>query len=118
MAILTIDGAAMPSPSEMIVDYKDVGKAETAASGETVMDRIAVKRTVTAVYNYLTPENAALLLQAVKSALFFTLEFHNPMSRETVTGTFRSTTCTVSPMRYEAGQPVGYTGGRIVMEER
>ena len=119
MAILTINGAVMPSPSELSIVYKPIGKAETSASGLTVMDRIAIKRTITAGFSHLLPDAAEMLLSAaVKNALYFDLTFYDPMTAQDVTGTFRVTSCTVNPWRYADGVPIGYTGGQMTMEER
>ena len=118
MAILTINGAEMPSPSEMQIGYKDIGKAETAASGDTVMDRVAIKRTINATFAHLTKDQAQALLIALKTLPFFDLYFFDPLSGTHISGTFRCTSCTVSPWRYVDGAPIGYTGGKITLEER
>jgi hypothetical protein len=119
MAILTINGAAMPSPSGLEIAYKSIGKAETSASGETVMDRIALKRTITANFSYLTQEGAKALSQAVmQNANFFDLTFYDPMTGTELTGIFRATECRLSPYRYAEGVPVGHREGKITMEER
>ena len=118
MAILIINGAEMPSPSEMQIGYKDIGKAETAASGDTIMDRVAIKRTISASFAHLSKDQAQAILVALKTLLFFDLHFYDPLSGESMSGTFRCTSCTVSPWRYADGAPVGYTGGKITLEER
>ena len=119
MAILVIDGAEMPSPSKLEITYKSIGKAETSASGDTVMDRIALKRTITATFSHLTKAAAkTLLVAAIQNANFFDLTLYDPMTGEEYGGIFRATACSLSPWCYKDGQPVGYTGGKITMEER
>lgn len=119
MAILTINGAEMPSPGELNISYKPEGKAEISAAGTTVMDRLSVRRTISATFRHLTTEGAELLLQsAIQTALFFDLQYYDPMTGQTVTGTFRATSCSLSPLRYSNGVPTGYVDGKLTMEER
>ena len=46
MAILTINGLAMPVPQRMRFHYGDVGKLEMNAAGRVVMDRLTQRRTL------------------------------------------------------------------------
>ena len=44
MALITISGVALPTPSEFQVGYQDISKAERNANGTMIIERVAVKR--------------------------------------------------------------------------
>lgn len=119
MAILTIDGAEMPSPSGLDITYKVNGKAEMSASGDTIMDRLSVKRTIKATFSHLTAEAAkTLLVTAVQNVNFFDLTYYDPLTGGEVTGVFRVSGCNLSPWCYKDNAPVGYRNGSVTMEEK
>ena len=79
MAVLTVNGAEMPSPSELKVEIFDVGASgERSASGRLVVDRVAVKRRLRLKWAFLTPAQLGLLLGAVGQAAFFEVACPDP----------------------------------------
>ena len=70
MAILTVNGVAMPAPSALSVAVEDVGDdAGRNALGERVVDRVAVKRMIALRWARLTASQLATILQAVTAAV-------------------------------------------------
>lgn len=71
------------------VDIYDVDASTTGRNqaGTMIRDRVAVKRKVNCKWNYIKPEVAQELLNAVKSP-FFNLRFDDPMTGGKYTGTF------------------------------
>ena len=106
MAMLTVNGAAIPAPSEMQVTVFDVNPAqERSAAGELVMDRVAVKRRIDLRWAYLAGSDLAALLSAVGGG-FFEAGYPDP-----VTGEARSMRCCCGDrasgvLRMEDGAPV------------
>ena len=79
MAVLTVNGAEMPSPSGMRVEIFDVGSSgERSASGRLVVDRVAVKRRLKLKWACLTPAQLGLLLGAVGQGAFFEAGYPDP----------------------------------------
>lgn len=71
MAMLTINGAEMPSPSRLEAELIEIGSfGERTASGRLVADRIAVKRRLKLKWPRLTPAQMGLLLGAVGGDAF------------------------------------------------
>ena len=71
MAVITVNGAEMPSPSKLEVEIFDVGSREgRSASGRLVRDRIAVKRRLTLKWACLTCAQMGTLLSAVAGGFF------------------------------------------------
>ena len=63
MAVIKLNGAAAVSPSALKVEIFDVGSAETrSASGQRVVDRVAVKRRLTLRWAMLSAEQAQALM--------------------------------------------------------
>ena len=107
MSVLWVNQRAVPSPSALEVSAFDVaGAAERNALGETVVDRVAVKRRLDLVWAHLSPEDLAALLAAVGAEAFFEARYPDPE-----TGSLRTMTCYVEDrsaalLRLEAGAPV------------
>ena len=106
MAVLTIGGAAMPSPSEMKVSVFEVGSGDVrSASGALVKDVTAVKRRLNLCWAHLTPLELGSLLDAV-SGVFFEAEYPDPVSMAARTAVFRAGECTAGILKMENGAPV------------
>lgn len=118
MAILTVNGVDMPSPKEMNISYNPIGKSENNAAGGIVMDRIALKRTISLSWGYLDIDNAVILLSAMQGELFMSVAFYDPATSGAYTGTFYAQTCDASPVRYEGGLPIGYKDVSVTLTEK
>lgn len=89
MAMLKVNGADMPPPSAMKVTIFDVSSAvERNASGNAVVDRVAVKRRLDLKWAHLGADNLQLLLQAIGGNGFFTASYPDPQ-----TGSARTMEC-------------------------
>lgn len=107
MAVLKVNGVAVPAPSAMKINIFDVSaSADRSASGRVVIDRVGTKRKLELRWAHLAAEQLAGLLSAVGESVFFTAEYPDPQ-----TGGPRSMTCycgdrATGVLRLEAGTPV------------
>ena len=107
MAILFVNGQAVPSPSSMRVTVFDVSStADRNASGNVVIDRVGVKRKIELSWAWLSGEELSSLLNAVGQDVFFTAEYPDPL-----TGGMNSIVCyagdrSTGVLRMEDGRPV------------
>ena len=105
MAMLKIGGADMPAPSSMKIALFDVSSGqERSASGEIIMDRVAVKRKLDLSWAFLSGAELARLLNAVTDSAFFEAAYPDP-----ATGEMRSMICccgekTTGVLRMEGGE--------------
>ena len=71
MAVLTVNGAAVKSPSELKVSVFEVGSGELrSASGALVKDVVAKKRRLSLRWAHLAPSELGALLRQVGGAQF------------------------------------------------
>jgi len=107
MAVLMVNGAAMPTPAAMKINIFDVSStADRNASGNVVIDRVGTKRKLELRWAHLEPDQLQALLAAVNAQVFFTAEYPDPQ-----TGGMRAMTCycgdrAVGVLRMEGGRPV------------
>lgn len=107
MAVLTVNGVAMPTPSAMKINIFDVSaNADRNASGNVVIDRVGTKRKLEMRWAHLTVNQLSSLLSAVGEKVFFTAGYPDPQ-----TGGMRSMTCycgdrSTGILRMEDGRPV------------
>lgn len=88
MAILKINGVAIPDPSEFSVDIMDIDEETTRnAKGELIRNRIAVKRKLNCQWPSCGNAEMSIILKAVKNA-FFQVEYPDPMEGKRLTKTF------------------------------
>ena len=116
MAMLRVNGAAMPAPSAMKVTVFDVSSgASRNAAGNAVMDRTGVKRRLELAWACLGGDELSALLQAMNG--FFAVSYPDPEN-----GDVRSMSCYCSErsaevMRMAEGKPV-WTGVKMSWTER
>ena len=119
MAILIIGSAEMPPPKSMDIQYTKVGKTETNAAGDTVMDLLATKRKISIQWGHLSPADAQNVAQAVNEGPFISVTFFDPMQQATDTADFRCTKSGMNAMRHSGnGGPIGYTNIEVELTER
>lgn len=87
MALLTINGAAIPAPSEYTLGIQDISKAERNANGEMIIERIATKRKLDLKWNYLSAADLSTILNAVAD-VFFTVQYFDSKDNANKSGTF------------------------------
>lgn len=83
MALLTINGVAVKTPSKFSVTTSDLdGETTRNAKGELIRDRIAVKKKLECEWPPLTQSEMSTLLGAVTN-VFFTVTYLDPHLGET-----------------------------------
>ena len=88
MAILKINGVAIPDPSEFSVDIMDIDDETTRnAKGDLIRNRIATKRKLNCQWPPCGNAEMSTILKAVKN-VFFTVEYPDPMEGIRLTKTF------------------------------
>jgi hypothetical protein len=87
VAIILVDGVAIPTPSEMSVGVMDLSKAERNANGLMLIERIATKQKLEFTWMYLTETQLRDLLSAI-SPVFFSVTYPDPTSAGTRTESF------------------------------
>lgn len=84
MALLTINGVAMPTPTGYSVGKQDMVKADRNARGKMLKEIIASKDKIELTWVYLSQADASKVLTAVKGN-FFNVTYFEPQ-----TGAFRT----------------------------
>jgi hypothetical protein len=87
MSVLTINGFAIPAPSDLQVGIMDLSKAERNANGTMIIERIATKRKLEVSYSFLNRSQLQQVLVAI-SPIFFTATYIDPQTNQNRTGTF------------------------------
>lgn len=106
MSTIKVNGAAVPSPSELKVTVFDVSSGEArSASGGLVMDRIAVKRRLSLRWAHLTPAELGALLGQVGGG-FFEAEYPDPRLMAQRTMVCRCGEAAAGVLRVDGGAPV------------
>ena len=105
--MLKINGVLMPAPTEYTPGIMDLDSGKTmrlVGNGKMVRRRIAVKRKLEFTWGILTIAEAQTILTAV-SPVMFSVEYEDPQTGGSTTGTFYVSDRTLSA--------VGYSGGKI-----
>lgn len=88
MAVLTIGGVSVKSPTVLQVDIVDIDKeSERNANGTMQRTRVATKRKLNVEWGALTNSEISKILNAV-SDVFFTVTYPDPMTGSSSTRTF------------------------------
>ena len=97
-----INGATMPSPSELSVGIQDISKAERNARGTMIMEKIATKRKIDLTWKHLENSDLQTLLNAV-SNVFFSVDYPDPQTNTQRSGTFYAGDRTIGALDYRNG---------------
>lgn len=84
MALLSIGGVAIPTPSELNLGVMDLSKAERNANGFMVIERIATKQKLELKYNFLMGPDLQSLLNKL-SPTFYDVTYLDPTTNAFVT---------------------------------
>jgi hypothetical protein len=87
VALITIGGVELPTPSDFSVSYQDISKAERNANGLMIIERIATKRKLAFTYAYLTEVEASLILRTI-APTFYTVVYLDPQTKTMKSGSF------------------------------
>jgi len=117
VALITINGVELPTPSEFKVGIQDLSKAERNTRGMLIIERIrGGVRKIELGWNFLTAEQMSLILNAV-SPVLFSVTYPDPMTNANRTGTFYAGDRPVSMMDFRNGVP-RYKDVRFSLVER
>lgn len=100
--MIKVNSVTISTPSSFKVSLEDISKADRNAKGKIIIERITTKRKLELSYNYLSQADLATLLTAI-SAVFFTVEYPDPMTGALRTGTFYSGSKSAGAIDYKAG---------------
>ena len=104
MAVLTINGGDVKSPSEMKVSLFEVGSSPVrSASGDLVSDCIAIKRRIALRWAHMEPAELSLLLAAAGDD--FVVKYPDP-AEGMRTARFRCSEKAAGVLRITDGTPV------------
>jgi hypothetical protein len=87
MALLTIGGRVMPTPSEFTANLMDISKAERNASGDMVIERITTKKKLQVKYTRISATDLSTILNAI-SPTQYPVTYLDPLSNNFVTAQF------------------------------
>lgn len=104
MALITVGGVVLPTPSEYIVGLMSLSKAERNAVGTMIIERIATKRKIELGWSYLTGPQYSQILNAV-DPVFFTVNYFDPKDNANKTGTFYCGDRQAPMMKFTNGVP-------------
>lgn len=87
MAFITINGVNVPTPTDFQVGIQDIANTQRNANGQMIIERIAVKKTLSISYAYLSASDLSTVLQAV-SPVTFDVTYLDPITNSNVTSSF------------------------------
>lgn len=85
MALLTIGGQVMPTPTDITVGVMDISKAERNSNGFLIIERVTTKKQLGITYAYCTANDLKTILNAI-SPTFYNVTYLDPVSN-----TFKTT---------------------------
>jgi len=120
MAVLTINGVAVKSPSRMIVSVIPVtSRADRNAAGDTVIDRIARKRKLECEWRYLTTaELQTIQNNAGKDTVFFSVMYFDAEDNANKTITCYVGVFEMGMHRHDGTRAVGWEDVKLELIER
>lgn len=87
MALVSIEGVDLPTPTEFQVDIMDISKAERNANGNMIIERITTKRKLNFTYTYVTPDDLGLILRKI-APTYYNVTYLDPQTGSYKTGSF------------------------------
>lgn len=87
MALVTIGGVALPTPTGFQVGIQDISKAERNANGRMIIERVATKRKLFITYSFVTEEDASLILKMI-APTFYDVTYLDPQNNTMQSGSF------------------------------
>jgi hypothetical protein len=87
LALLTIGGVAMPTPTEYSVGVMDISKAERNANGTMIIERITTKKKISIKYSYLLGSELRTILTAI-TPTFYNVTYLDPVLNDYKTSSF------------------------------
>lgn len=104
MALVTIGGVALPTPTEFQVGIMDISKADRNANGTMIIERVTTKRKLFLTYSYVTESDAAMILKQI-APTFYTVTYVDPQTRSLKSGSFYCGDRNIGMVDYINGKP-------------
>lgn len=104
MALVSINGVALPTPTEFQVGIQDISKAERNANGKMIIERVATKRKLFLTYSYVTENDAATILKFV-APTFYNVTYVDPQDKTMKSGSFYCGDRNIGMVDYIGGIP-------------
>ena len=117
MAILTVNGTALPAPTTLSVYLEEVGGAvQRAISGDLLVSRAAVKRRIEAYWAYVAPENLQTMLENALQTTPTPVSYPDPVTGQTQHMQAHCTLQRMDMKRLQGDKPV-WTGVQMTFTE-
>jgi hypothetical protein len=104
MALVSISGVDLPTPTDFSVGIMDISKAERNARGTMIIERITTKRKLEISYAYLTSSELSALLQAL-SPVFYNVTYLDPQTGSNRTASFYCGDRSIGMLDFIGGVP-------------
>lgn len=118
MAIFKINGTDMPSPANILHEFRSVGKSEENAAGNMVFDRLALKHDLAVEWKYLTAAQANMMLSAMTATVFVDVYFYDSNTQAYKTQEMTAEVRKVKDGLYENGAPTSFLDIQISFKQR
>jgi len=103
MALITVNGVALPTPSEMSIGKMDITKAERNVNGLMIIEKVASKTKLEFNWSFLTADQVSSMLTIV-SPVFFNVNYPDPQTNSIKTGSFYVGDRTMGMLDYFNGE--------------
>jgi hypothetical protein len=104
VALISINGVDLPTPSVYDLGIQDISKAERNARGTMIIERIATKRKIELSWSFLTRDQLSQILNAV-APVFFSVTYMDTQTDSMKTGTFYSGDRNAGILDFKNGVP-------------
>jgi hypothetical protein len=104
MALITINGVVVPTPTEFSVSVYDISKAERNANGNMIIERITTKKKLSISYTYLTASQASIVFNAIAPTTY-DVTYIDPVDNVTRTSKFYCGDRTIGMIDYQNNVP-------------
>ena len=76
MALFSVSGVAMPTPTDLQVGIQDISKAERNANGTMIIERVTTKIKLNFTYAFITENDAAFILKHIAPTSYSVTYLH------------------------------------------
>ncbi len=104
MALITVAGVELPTPTGFQVGIMDISKAERNSLGKMIIERVATKRKLFLTYSFLTEYQAALILRTI-APTFYNVTYLDPQDKTMKSGSFYCGDRNITMIDYVDGVP-------------
>lgn len=102
-AMIQVNGVDISTPSNFSVSVNDIVKADRDGAGSMFIQKIATKRKIEMTWNFLSASKFSTLLTAVGASVTFSVNYPDPVTGTTRSGTFYVGDRSAEAMDYKNG---------------